>query len=138
MQPPLPSEPGGVSAVTREEQGIVGGRPPLQHEGDGEKQRSHNPLGRIKPTEGEFLLDLDVFSQSRLFIGKLFFFLREREHLYNVRTHLEKTQNSFLKAQTLKDVFYIRSRGRFTEKELVSRKKHFLESLEIFKRRYDV
>lgn len=55
--PPLPSEPGGVSAVTREEQGIVGGRPPLQHEGDGEKQRSHNPLGRIKSTEGEFLLD---------------------------------------------------------------------------------
>lgn len=47
--PPLPSEQGGVSALTREEQGIVGGRPPLQHEGDEEKQSAHDPLGRIKP-----------------------------------------------------------------------------------------
>ena len=44
---PPPCEPGGVSALTREEQGIVGRRPPLQHEGVEEKQSSHDPLGRI-------------------------------------------------------------------------------------------
>lgn len=51
--PPFPSERGGVSAVTREERGIVGGRPPLQHEGDEEKQSSHGLLGRIKTTAAE-------------------------------------------------------------------------------------
>lgn len=90
-----------------------------------------NHRGRVSAGPGR-LLPVEAFYWEDVFLW------REREHLYNVRTHLEKTQNSFLKAQTLKDVFYIRSRGCFTEKELVSRKKLFLESLEIFKRRYDV
>lgn len=45
-----------MSAVTREEQGTVGGRPPLQHEGDEEKQSSRSPLGRIKTTASECVL----------------------------------------------------------------------------------
>lgn len=55
-----PCRPSGVLAVTWEEHDIVGGWPPLQHEGD-EKNQSWSPLGRFlffHRCEDKYVLDL--------------------------------------------------------------------------------
>lgn len=92
MQPPLPSEPGGVSAVTREEQGIVGGRPPLQHEGNGEKQRSHNPLGRIKPQRESFCWTWTSSASRGFLLGRCFSLARARTFIQREDTFRKNTK----------------------------------------------